>query len=53
MHVVDVFFCMIRTERTKLSKHINPIHKTSDDRYVVTVFVVQFDFRLHNLLLVD
>jgi len=51
--VVDVFFCIVRIEWTKLSKHINPIHKTSDDRYAVTVFVVRFDFWFHDLLVID
>ena len=49
--VVDVFFCMVRTEWTKLPDCISPIHETSDDRYVVMVFVGRFDFYFIILLL--
>ena len=49
--VVDVFFCMVRTEWTKLSDCISPIHETSDNRYVVMVFVGRFDFYFIILLL--
>ena len=36
----------------KVAKTYNPIHETSDDRYVMMVFVVRFDFLFHNLLVI-